>query len=165
VLLTDIVYKYFIHSISIVRSFVIYSLFLFLFLNVAELHATSSKENQIKTAYLYQFTQFVEWPSGVFETAQSNFLLCVLGTSPLDKHLKLLSGRKHGSHPIVIRYPQTDKEVRGCHLLYVGKISVQREAAILKQYKNTPLLMVSSRADFVRRGGTIGLERWHVMQK
>ncbi|VAW61916.1 hypothetical protein MNBD_GAMMA08-2270 [hydrothermal vent metagenome] len=155
-LLTDIVYKYFIHSISIVHSFVVYSLFSFFLFNIAELPAASPKENQIKVAYLYQFTQFVEWPSSVFESAQSNFQLCVLGSSLFDRQLKLLKGRKHDSHPIVVRYPKTKKDVQGCHLLYFGKMDAQREAAILNQYKNTPLLTVSSEADFAKHGGTIG---------
>jgi len=119
------------------------------------LTAQSATEPQVKVAFLYQFTQFTEWPATAFDSSNPGFRICVLGDALPARLLRPLTGKTHNKLTISIAYPQSASEMRACHLLYINTDN-RREAAILKKYKNTPLLTVSSQPGFITRGGMIG---------
>ncbi len=112
-------------------------------------------EYQVKAAYLYQLTQFIEWPATTFDTQEPIFRFCVLGDDPTSQQLKPLSKRTHNGLPIILDYPQSINAVRGCHLLYIAASDIHHEANILKKFKDVPMLTVSSQPSFAARGGMI----------
>ena len=125
--------------------------------NIAE--AIDADEYQIKAAYLYQFTQFVDWPASSFKSPDANFELCVIGEDTFGVALSQLAQRTHESHPIILRFLNTVDEVRGCHLLYLSTSEAERETALLAKTVKSPVLTVSSLPDFVEQGGIIGFVR------
>jgi len=122
----------------------------------AIISANEITEHQIKAAYLYQLTQFVEWPEAAFDVQQPTFRLCVLGNDAIARQLTPLSKRTHNGRPIIVAFPQSISTVHGCHLLYIGASDSHHEAAILKKFKDAPMLTVSSQPGFAARGGIIG---------
>ena len=123
--------------------------------------AISASEFELKAVYLYQFTRFVEWPSTAFKSPDDDFVLCVLGDNPFGKSLHPIADRSYKGHSIKLRYPSSDKETSGCHVLYLDLDNTQRETAILNHLANKPVLTVSSRPGFVERGGNIGFLNIH----
>jgi len=112
-------------------------------------------EYQIKAAYLYQLTQFVEWPEAAFKGTTPAFRFCVLGDDPISEQLKPLTKRTYKGLPIILDYPQSASAARGCHLLYITTSNARHEATILKELKAAPMLTVSSQPGFAARGGTV----------
>lgn len=63
-----------------------------------------SKEYQIKAAFIYNFTKFIEWPAGCFDEA-TPIVVVVLGKNPFGDELeKIVRGRTVNGHPLVVRY-------------------------------------------------------------
>ncbi|MFV2057993.1 MAG: YfiR family protein [Thiohalomonadales bacterium] len=121
--------------------------------------ASSAAEYQIKAAYLYNFSQFIEWPSAAFEAPASSFNLCVFGKDPFGESLRPIADRVYRKHPISIRYPKNIVSARSCHILYIANSEAGRFRAVLDKLSGAPVLVVSSLPNFVDRGGIVGFER------
>ena len=77
-------------------------------------------EYQVKASYVYNFMQFVTWPSDVFD-AERKFRFCVVGAERLGSALDALAGERLEGREIVIhRLEQgADAHAVRCHLLFV----------------------------------------------
>src|SRR5690348_2486339 len=63
----------------------------------------ASHEYPIKAAFIYNFAQFVEWPSGAFADAKAPLAIGILGQDPFDGALdRAVSGKTVGGHPMVV---------------------------------------------------------------
>ena len=123
------------------------------------LHAQglSADEFKLKAAFLYNFTQYVEWPSTAFASPTAPFVVCVAGSNPFGEHLKALEARSYKTHPITLAYPRNITEARNCHMLYADELrpfTLGRDA--WKALADTPVLTVSSAADANEVGMGIG---------
>lgn len=123
----------------------------------ATAHAIDASEDQIKAAYLYQFTQFIQWPATAFATPDAEFHLCVTNanTDSLARALAPLAARHQQDHIIVIKHLDDMEAIQDCHLLYISSTQHSREAAMLESLSGSPVLTVSSLHDFAAEGGTI----------
>ena len=119
-------------------------------------YAIDAEEYQIKAAYLYQFTRFVEWPASSFKTPGADFELCVMGVDRFGVALSRLTQRSYNNHNIVLHFLKKADQVRDCQIIYISSSEVNHEAAILAKVVNSPVLTVSSLPGFVERGGIIG---------
>jgi YfiR/HmsC-like len=45
-------------------------------------------EYQVKAAFLFNFTKFVEWPQQAFKNASDPMSICVLGSNPFGNSLE-----------------------------------------------------------------------------
>lgn len=112
-------------------------------------------EAQIKSAYLYSFGKFVEWPSSA-AAAGKNFPICVLGRDPFGTTLDdVLKNASVGGQDVVARRISTTEEIAGCRIVYVGSSEVARLDAILASLARAPVLTVSDLPNFTDRGGMI----------
>ena len=118
--------------------------------------ALDATEYQVKAAYLYNFTRFIEWPATALATPTAGFNVCVMGTDPFGEALAPLAQRSRDGHPIVLDYPASAHAARACHLLYIAPSEAKRVAAILAALADVPVVTVSSLPGFVERGGAIG---------
>jgi hypothetical protein len=83
--------------------------------------ADVAREYQIKAAFVYNLTKFVEWPPGRFASADEPIVIGVVGTNPFGEDLqKAVHGRKVGGRSIVVVNIQSSTEYRPVHLLFVA---------------------------------------------
>lgn len=124
---------------------------------VASAQLPSAKEYALKTAFLYNFTQYIEWPSSAFTEAAAPLVVCMLDNEPFAEALLALQNKKYKDRSIVIRSPKTLNEARACHILYLDK---PRQSflgqPIGKALGNTPVLTVSSDEEAMDAGVGIG---------
>lgn len=113
-------------------------------------------EFAIKAAYLYNFTQFVQWPASAFVGADNSFRFCVAGENPFGAQLTPLSKRHYDGRPIKLVHLSSEGEMQDCHLVYVSKAFNPCSSPILKHIRKRPVLTVSSLPDFAAHGGIIG---------
>lgn len=111
-------------------------------------------ENDVKAAFLYNFTKFVEWPS---PPAADPFRLCVLADPEFTRAVDSTIAEESVDGRRLLRVePQSVDEVRGCAILYVGRGYRDRGARLLAAARDLPVLTVGEGSQFVEHGGAIG---------
>ena len=114
---------------------------------------TPTAANQVKAVFLFNFTQFVSWPSFALGANDSPFVIGVLGTDPFGAYLdKVVEGERVGNHPIVVQRYADVKEVKACHILFINQ---NRPADVIRDLGNQSILTVSDSDGFAYEGGMV----------
>lgn len=115
-----------------------------------------TREYQIKATFLYNFTQFVQWPDTAFSEAESPLVIGVLGQDPFGSYLdETVKGKMIDNHPLVIQRYKKVEDVKGSHILFIGHKKNEDAMHALKHLSTQPVLTVSDVDGFARMGGMI----------
>jgi len=105
--------------------------------------AQAAGEYQLKTLFLFNFTQFTDWPTNTFAT-NTTFVIGVLGTDPFGPILdETVQEEKAHGVPIVIQRYRRVEEIKTCHILFIGQSEARRLDRILASLKGRPILTAS----------------------
>lgn len=116
----------------------------------------SSMEYQVKAVFLFNFTQFVEWPEDAFATPGAPLVIGILGQDPFENYLDdVVRGEKAGGHPIIIKRFQGIEAARDCQLLFVGEPESRWPYNMLAALKDRSILTVGDSDEFSKHGGMI----------
>jgi hypothetical protein len=116
-------------------------------------------EYQLKAAFLFNFTKFVEWPPEVYNTPQDAIGVCILGRSSIAKALEqAVSGKLAEQRKLVIRQLSDPRQVVSCQILFVSSSSRTRWRSILSDPKCIGVLTVGETDGFISEGGVINLK-------
>lgn len=119
--------------------------------------AQSRTIDEVMAAFIYQFTNYVEWPETAFESETSPLYICVVGNETMYDHLsKLTQGKKFNERPIELRQFETVDEVESCHLLFVSAEALEESEALPAAHELITLTIGDSKT-FTRKGGVIRL--------
>ena len=117
--------------------------------------AQTSLENDVKAAFLYNFTKFVEWPPA--PPSAEPFRLCVLADPDFMRAVdRTIADESVDGRRLVRVEPQSVEEVRTCAMLYVGRRQLDRGGRLLVAARDLPVLTVGEGPRFVQQGGAIG---------
>jgi hypothetical protein len=117
---------------------------------------TATKEYQIKAAFLYNFTKFVEWPADRFADATSPIVIGVLGKNPFGDELeKIVSGRTVNGRSITIVQLQTAAEIRPVHAVFVADGEESLVGKQISPLASAGVLLVGESDRFLGLGGTV----------
>ena len=115
-----------------------------------------AREYQVKAVFLFNFTQFVEWSPASFISAQSPFVIGILGEDPFGSYLEdVVSGEKVNGHPLVVVHYKNLEEIKTCHLLFINKTGITNWEDIPASIKGKNILTVSDAAGFLKQGSMI----------
>jgi len=115
-----------------------------------------SREYQIKAVFLFNFTQFVEWPDSVFHEPQTPLVIGILGEDPFGTYLdKTVLGEEINNHPLVIQRYRSVEEIKMCHILFISQTETDHLEEIFAGLKGRSILTVGEVADFTKQGGMI----------
>jgi len=113
-------------------------------------------EYQVKAAYLYYFTTYVDWPPDTFSRSGDALVVGVLGEDPFGSILDdTLRGKSVGSRRLVVKRIGNIKEARECHILFISASERDRLATIFKGLDGAAILTVGEIDHFASRGGQI----------
>lgn len=119
-----------------------------------------SKEYQIKAAYLYNFTKFVQWPAQRFAGDQAPLIIGIFGRNPFGGELQAIArDHKINGRPIVIRPVRTAAEAAAVHLLFFSATEDDHVTEILAGLKGAGVLTVGESEKFFAAGGMIRFVR------
>jgi len=129
---------------------------LFLVLPAARTGVAQSDEYRVKAAFLYHFTQLVDWPADAQGANGKSIAICTLGGNPFGGDLEAtLQGKTIGSRPLEIRHLKRPEEAPGCLAVFIAGDRKQM-AQTLAVLKDSSVLTVGESADFAKQGGMIG---------
>ena len=115
-----------------------------------------SREYQLKAVFLFNFTQFVDWPANAFENDQSALVIGVIGENPFGSYLsQTVSGEKINGHPLIVQYYKDEEDIKSCHILFVNIRETKKIEQILDAIKGRDILTVSDYPDFLKQDGMI----------
>jgi hypothetical protein len=115
----------------------------------ADARASSADEWQIKSAFIYNFTKFVEWPEAALGGPSQPIVIGVLGEKPLAQQLAaLVAGRNVNGRSIEVRSVRTAAEARATQLLFVTAAEESRFAAMRDDLADSPVLTVGETPSF-----------------
>jgi hypothetical protein len=116
----------------------------------------SSREYQVKAIFLFNFTQFVEWPANAFPAAQTPLEIGILGQDPFGSYLdQTISGEKANGHSLLVRRYHDIDDVKTCHILFISKTEENNMEEIVAALKGRNILTVSDAGNFIQQGGMI----------
>jgi hypothetical protein len=122
----------------------------------ARSQSTGTSGYEVKTAFLFNFAKFIEWPAGSFATPQSPFTICVLGQDPFGNILDdTLRGKTIGDRPLAVRRLKDKSEARSCQIVFVSSAESPHVADIVGTLRGTNVLLIGETSGFAASGGTI----------
>ncbi len=121
-----------------------------------EVGARAVQEYAIKSAFLYNFAQFISWPASAFTNASAPVVFGIIGDDPFGEQLReALSGETVNGRPIELRHYTANSDLSGCHLLFVARSDSGRIESMLREATRRNILTVGEANGFIARGGMI----------
>jgi YfiR/HmsC-like len=115
-------------------------------------------EYQVKAVFLFNFTQFVDWPPQAFPGPDAPFVIGVLGQDPFGPQLdEVVRGETVNRRPLVIERYRSVAEIRDCNILFIGSTESGHLDEILAALKGRSILTVGDADPGGQRGVMIRL--------
>jgi hypothetical protein len=114
--------------------------------------AESAGEAAVKSAFLFNFFKFIEWPNVASESA---YHLCTTANDNLGDSLLALENKTINNTSMAIRRGINGQDLKDCHMVFIS--SSENAAAIVRDLKSLPVVTVSDKPGFIDQGGMIGL--------
>jgi len=103
----------------------------------ASAQSLSSREYEIKAAYLYNFIKYVDWPS-----YGDTITIGVLGSDPFGAALAPLSGKVVKGRRLLIKHLDSVREAQQCQIIFVSSSEKQRLQEIFESLRSARVLTV-----------------------
>lgn len=115
----------------------------------------TAPEYDVKAAFLYNFTKFVDWPPSAFHDDRSSLLLCVLGDDPFGGSLQTIAKEEVAGRKLTVLRSRLMSDPSGCQILFISRSEEERLPQILAAVQGTPVLTVGDTEGFLEKGGII----------
>jgi len=115
-------------------------------------------EYKLKAAFLFNFINFVEWPTNKLANQQSTVLVGCLADDPAAPILARALEGKPG-RPIKLVVFKEKEDPSECHLLFLSRARKALVEETLAKLQKAPVLTVSEIELFAQRGGMINFVR------
>jgi len=114
-----------------------------------------AREYQVKAVFLFNFAQFVEWPTSTFKETNA-IVIGVLGEDPFGPYLdEAVRGEEVNGHPLIVqRYRHID-DIKACHILFISSAEARQLKQVFSNLKSKSTLTVSDADNFTKQGGVI----------
>ncbi len=115
---------------------------------------TIGKEYQLKAAFLFNFTRFVEWPAARLADQSGPIVIAVLGKNPFGEELERIArGRLVHDRSVQVRHIDSAADLHSAHIVFIAAGEEHRLAAPLQGLPG--LLTVGESETFRDLGGII----------
>ena len=116
--------------------------------------AAAPTEYQVKAAFVFNFSKFVEFPG----EQTGPFTICVFGTDPFDGALdSIVTARGLHGRTVDVRRMAPVSSGRECNIAFLAAAESTKMDDFLARFGRRSVLTVSDAAGFADRGGIIEL--------
>ncbi|HEY7641001.1 MAG TPA: YfiR family protein [Steroidobacteraceae bacterium] len=113
-------------------------------------------EYEVKAVFLFNFSQFVDWPAASFADDRSPLVIGVLGSDPFGATLdEIVRGETVNGRALEVRRFPSVEQLATCHILFIDRSQDAQLEAILTALQGRSVLTVGDFAGFAQRGGMI----------
>jgi hypothetical protein len=110
--------------------------------------AASVGEQKLKSAFLYNFTKFIEWPPERFADPNDPIVIGLLAdTSMLTEVSSIIENRQVNGRPLAVRLIDDAADLRATHLVFVASHEQSRYVSLRKSFDETAALVVGDSVD------------------
>lgn len=111
-----------------------------------------SDEYEIKAAFIYRFTNYIEWDS----TPGDEFVIGIFGTSPVKQDLQEIARTKTVKNKkIVIRQFKKPDDISTCHILFISQETSVPLNDILAKVAGKGTLTIGEKEGYAKKGALI----------
>lgn len=108
---------------------------------------------KVHAMFMYHFTKHIDWPA---DKKNGDFIIGVYGNSPIEAELEVIaSSKKAGTQSIVIKKIVSEVESNNCHIVFVSNGKSGSLDGILKAINTKPILVVSEKNGFGKKGSCL----------
>lgn len=119
--------------------------------------APVSDEYQLKAVFLFNFTQFIEWPDDAFADPGAPFVIGVLGEDPFGATLEeAVRGEKVNGRALVVQRYRRVSELRPCQILYIDRSARSELDSAARRIDRRGMLTVADAAGTAPANTIIG---------
>ena len=115
----------------------------------------SSREYEIKAAYLYNFINYIEWEEQSRMPAGGTITIGVVGENPFGPALGPLNGKQIKGRTLAVREVSSPTDLKNCQIVFISSSEKERFPGILESLKDAKILTVSEIDGFAEHGGII----------
>jgi len=110
-------------------------LLLLMLVDAPEISAqTQALEYQVKAAFLYQFSAYVQWPASAFADPTAPLVFGILDADTIaDELIAISRDNRVSGRTIVVRKLAPDDATDGLHVLFVGRAQTRTSEPLLLQ--------------------------------
>jgi hypothetical protein len=114
--------------------------------------AQGEQEANLKAAFIYNFTKYIDWNFDATETNENDFVIGVIGNSPVTASLnEIAKENRVGYKRIVVRVFNSPEDIGSCNILFIPRRSPFSLRSILEKVRKGTLT-ISEEAGFARQG-------------
>jgi hypothetical protein len=143
-------------------------IFIFVILTLLEApqvrgESASTREYQVKAAFLYNFIMFVDWQPEKMPTADAPIIIGIIGKDPFENAFEPIKDKQVNGRKVVVKrfegfedIKKTGKEIeeiRKCHLLFICSSEKDVAKEITDLVKNNNVLTVGDMPGFLEACG------------
>jgi hypothetical protein len=110
-------------------------------------------ETSLKSAFIYNFAKFTNWPDDVLPPSAPLVACVVEDGAVADALERTVKQRLLSGHPVTVSRVTGGSPLRSCHLLYLGRVTRAQAAAVLAVVRGAPVLTIGEVDDFAGIGG------------
>lgn len=119
--------------------------------------AESVSEYQVKAAFLFNFSKFIDWPANAFRSTPNTINICLIGEDLFGKVIdETVRGQSVGGHGFAVRRLAQIPRDDSCQVAFLGGLDKSRAEQILAPVKSLPILTVVDNEDGGDPGAMIG---------
>jgi hypothetical protein len=116
--------------------------------------AQSVSEDSAKAAFVYRFTDYVEWPAPALQRAE--FTIAVLDDRQLAQELeRICGGHQIKGHPIRVQLVHRQKEASDAQIVFLGAGDTDAHRRFIAGLTGHPVLIVTDEEHGLDEGSTV----------
>jgi hypothetical protein len=114
-----------------------------------------NREYQLKSAFLFNFIKFVDWPAQALPESNPNIRVCVAGRAALAAVQETINGKPVKGKTVVVAPFNGPQDLGNCQVLFISAGEQGRAKSILDAARNASVLTVGESEGFTHSGGII----------
>ena len=108
--------------------------------------------SKVRTAYLYHFMQFIDWPTQVKPEGNGPYTICIPKISSEISFLEPITQKTVNDQPISIKHIDNIESLTACHILYLVDLKPHELKQYIENINGMPILSVGNSKSFLVDG-------------
>lgn len=124
-----------------------------LLLGAQPAQAEEPPEYRLKTAIIYSFALYTDWPDQVGPTIK----LCLLGQDSFGGEINALQGQAVGSRKLIVQRQSVKESLADCQMVYISPAAMAALPRILETLGTRPVLTLADSPDAALQGVALNM--------